>query len=72
VRDDSLNQPSEHEQQVAQEERERGGEPDTQPSRSAYDREVEADKEGTTADQLKERGDDSDAPLDAAYRPKTG
>jgi hypothetical protein len=70
--DESFNQPSEHEQEVAQHERERAGEPEADASRSTYEREVDAEQQGTTAAQLDDEGDDGEAPVDSAYRPKSG
>ncbi|HEX6655186.1 MAG TPA: hypothetical protein VF153_03135 [Candidatus Limnocylindria bacterium] len=70
--DESFNQPSEHEQEVAQEEREREGDSGTDASHSTYEREVDAEQQGTTAEQLDDQADDEESPLDSAYRPKTG
>ena len=72
VSEESFNQPSEHEQEVAQEERERAGDTGTDAPRSMYEREVDAEQQGTTAEQLDDQGDDEEAPLDSAYRPRTG
>ena len=72
VSDESFNQPSEHEQQVAEQEREHAGDSGADASRSTYEREVDAEQQGTTAEQLDDRGDDAEAPVESAYRPKTG
>jgi hypothetical protein len=72
VSDESFNQPSEHEQQVAREEHEREGDTGTAATRSTYEREVEAEERGTSAEQLDDQGDDADAPIDSAYRPRSG
>ncbi|HEX2193386.1 MAG TPA: hypothetical protein VHK63_00220 [Candidatus Limnocylindria bacterium] len=80
--DRDFTQQSEHEERVAQVE-ERGTEPaHTGPPGSAdrvvgdpgapsYAEEVEAEHRGETAEDL-QPADDSDAPLDSAYKPRTG
>lgn len=72
MKDEFFNQPSEHEQQVAREERDAESDHEADASRSTYEREVDAEQQGTTAEQLDDQGDDEEAPLDSAYRPKTG
>jgi hypothetical protein len=72
VSSESFNQPSQHEQEVAREERERAGDPGADASRSTYEREVDAEQRGTTADELDDHGDDEEAPVESAYRPKSG
>jgi hypothetical protein len=82
VNGEDFNRPSEHERKVAQEEDDRGRD-DEQPGgsenpvtgdagASSYEQEVEAEKRGETAEQLDDHGDDEDAPVDSAYRPRTG
>ena len=72
MNDESFTQPSEHERQVAQEEHEREGDSGADAPRSTYEREVDAEQQGTTAEQLDDHADDEEAPIDSAYRPKTG
>lgn len=103
--DRDLNQPTEHEQRVAEEMRDRAGQSEgplghedvltpadetdegarsggesggggqlgvagQRPAdRPTYGEEVEAEQAGTTAEELRE---DEDAPLDSAYKPRTG
>lgn len=70
--DESMSQSSEHEQEVAKEEHEREGASGADAPRSTYEREVDAEQHGMTAEQLDDQGDDEEAPIDSAYRPKTG
>ena len=72
MNDESFNQPSEHEREVAREEHERTDGPGADAPRSTYEREVDAEQQGTTAEQLDDNADEEEAPLESAYRPKTG
>ena len=72
VSGEDFTQPSEHEREVAREERRRTGEGADESRGSTYEREVDAEQRGTTAEGLDDAGDDAPAPVDSAYRPKTG
>lgn len=79
--DRDFTQPSEHERRVLEERTETIGEDATKlTGRSAgevgttpYEAEVEAERRGTTADEiLADVAEDEAQPLDAGYKPKTG
>lgn len=78
----NFKQPSEHEERVLEErEEKRGddrpesmtGEAPAETGTTPYEAEVEAERRGTTADDLAgEVREDEQQPLDAGYKPKTG
>ena len=81
--DQPTDEPTEHERRVAEEERARDGSPMAPPEGSTddvtgdaqaptYGEEVDAEREGRRADQSEPGADDSDAPLDSAYKPRSG
>jgi hypothetical protein len=80
--DRQLNQPSPHEREVVEEREEQlgeetpeamTGEAPAETGTTPYEAEVEAERRGTTADEIAgEVGDDAAQPLDAGYRPKSG
>jgi hypothetical protein len=67
---ESMNQPTELEQRIAEEEAEREGDVPSPPERTPYETEVAAEQSGTTEEEL--RQDEPDSPLDSAYKPRTG
>jgi hypothetical protein len=83
VSGEDFNRPSEHEREIARQEHDRGRDDESpmggsdnrvtgEGVSSTYEREVEAEQRGEHADQLDEGRDEADAPVDSAYRPRTG
>jgi hypothetical protein len=83
--DRDFTQPSEHEERVSEELEERTGEPaHTGPAGSSdritgdpgvpsYGAEVEAERTGVSGEEIaEEAAEDESAPLDSAYRPRSG
>jgi len=70
--DRHTSQPTEHERQVAEELAERTGRPEGEPDAPSYEDEIEAERRGTTADQLEREDEEPDAVPDVAYKPKSG
>jgi hypothetical protein len=80
--DRQLNQPSPHEREVVEERQEFPGEegPEAMTGEAPgevgttpYEAEVEAERRGTTAEEVAgDVGEDEAQPLDAGYRPKSG
>lgn len=81
---DQFHQPTEHERRVAEEERDQGS-ADASPNPAGsqnrvtgdaeapdYETEIEAERTGTTAEQVEERDEEDRGPLDASYRPRSG
>ena len=78
---DDITRPSEHEEDVARQERERKGLPTSEilaggsaeVGTTPYEAEVEAERRGTTAEEINdEAARDESEPLDSAYRPRSG
>jgi len=80
--DRNPNQPSPHEREVVEEREEQlgeetpesmTGEAPAEVGTTPYDAEVEAERRGTTADEIGgDVAEDEAQPLDAGYRPKSG
>jgi hypothetical protein len=80
--DRDFTQPSEHEKRVLDERtgqtgeespEEMTGEASAEVGTTPYEAEVEAERRGTTADDVaRDVGEDEAQPLDAGYKPKTG
>ena len=78
---DDITRPSEHEQQVAREERERRGLPtgeilggdSAEVGTTPYETEIEEERRGTTAEEVSDEVTrDESEPFDTAYRPRSG
>jgi hypothetical protein len=79
--DRDFNEPSPHEREVVDERQEFPGEerPEAvtgeapgEVGTTPYEAEVEAERRGTTAEEVAGGGEDEAEPLDAGYRPKSG
>lgn len=80
--DRDFTQPSEHEKRVLEERAEESGidspeemtgEAPAEVGTTSYEAEVEAERRGTTADEVaSEAGEDERTPLDSGFRPRSG
>jgi hypothetical protein len=77
----NFNQPSQHEREVLDEREERSGDDATdltgeapgEVGTTSYEAEIEAERRGTTADEVAgEVSEDERTPLDSGFRPRSG